>query len=33
MTIPEPWALRCYGPTIVAVLASIALTRHPAATP
>lgn len=33
MTIPEPYTLHTYGPTIIGVLLVIALTRHPAATP
>lgn len=30
MTIPEPWALRRYGPTIIGALLLIALRKHPA---
>ena len=33
MTIPEPWALRHYGPTVILTLVTIALRKHPAATP
>ena len=33
MRVPEPYTIRTYGPAILLVLASIALIKHPAATP
>ena len=33
MTIPEPYTIRTYGPTVILTLVSIALRKHPAATP